>query len=251
MSPAFAKRVAALTGLRYDDGVDAPAQPTLAGVIPAKPEQTAMFGERRERGDGGALSFGPRDLFDWIYAVLHSPAYRARYADYLKSDFARIPLPKDKALFQALIPLGTRLVALHLLDAKAAPELADPKGVRLAGSGEARVTRKASDFETDAWAGGRMYINETRWFETVPERVANFHIGGYRPARKWLKDRTARGGKKASDGRILTEEDILHYRRMIAAMDQTIDLMAQIDTVIEAHGGWPDAFRGMVDAAAA
>lgn len=251
ITPAFAKRVAALTGLRYDDGVDAPAQPTLAGVIPAKPEQTAMFGLRRERGDGGAASFGPRDLFDWIYAVLHSPAYRARYADYLKSDFARIPLPKDKALFQALIPLGTRLVALHLLDVKAAPELADPKGIRLAGSGEARVTRTSSTFENDAWAGGRMYINETRWFETVPERVANFHIGGYRPARKWLKDRTAKGGKKASDGRILTDEDILHYRRMITAMDATIDLMAEIDVVIEAHGGWPNAFRGMVDEAKA
>ena len=79
-----------------------------------------------------------------------------------------------------------------------------PKGIRLAGSGEARVTRTASTFENDAWAGGRMYINETPWFETVPERVANFHIGGYRPARKWLKDRTAKGGKKARDGRILT-----------------------------------------------
>jgi len=244
MSPSFAKRVSALTGLRYDDGVDAPTQPTLAGVIPAKPEQVAMFDQRRERGDGGAASFGPRDLFDWIYAVLHSPSYRARYADYLKSDFARVPLPKDRALFQGLIPLGTRLVALHLLDDKAAPELADPKGIRLAGSGEARVTRKASDFETDAWAGGRMYINETRWFETVPERVANYHIGGYRPARKWLKDRTAKGGKKSSTGRILTDEDILHYRRMIIAMDKTIDLMAEIDAVIDHHGGWPGAFKG-------
>jgi predicted helicase len=249
IAPAFANRVAALTDLRYDDGSDAPAQAALAGVIVPKPEQVAMFGERRERGDGGATSFGPRDLFDWIYAVLHSPAYRARYADYLKSDFARIPLPKDKELFQALIPLGTRLVALHLLDIKAALDLADPKSVRLAGTGEARVTFKSSEFEKSAWDGGRMYIaaDKSRWFETVPERVANFHIGGYRPARKWLKDRTASGGKRPSRGRILSEADILHYRRMIVAMDQTIDLMAQIDTVIEEHGGWPDAFRGMVD----
>jgi Type ISP C-terminal specificity domain len=246
IAPAFAKRVAVLTGLRYDDGVDAPAQATIAGVIPAKPEQPAMFSERRDRGDGGVASFGPRDLFDWIYTVLHSPAYRARYADYLKSDFARIPLPKDNALFQALIPVGTKLVALHLLDANATPELVDPKSIRLAGSGEARVSRKASDFENDAWVGGRMYINETRWFETVPECVANFHIGGYRPARKWLKDRTAKGGKKSSNGRILTDEDVLHYRRMIIAMGETVDLMAEIDAVIESNGGWPNAFRGTV-----
>ena len=42
-------------------------------------------------------------------------------------------------------------------------------------------------------------------------------------------------------------EDILHYRRMIVAMDQTIDVMAEIDAVIDAHGGWPGAFTGMVD----
>lgn len=249
IAPAFADRVAALTGLRYDDGGDAPAQAAFEGVIAPKSEQVAMFGERRERGDGGASSFGPRDLFDWIYAVLHSPSYRARYDDYLKSDFARIPLPEDRALFQALVPLGTRLIALHLLDAKAAPELNDPKSVRLAGAGEARVTFKSSEFEKSAWEGGRMYIaaDKSRWFETVPERVANFHIGGYRPARKWLKDRTASGGKRPSAGRVLSEADILHYRRMIVAMDQTIDLMAQIDTLIEAHGGWPDAFRGIVE----
>lgn len=249
IAPVFANRVAALTGLLYDDGSDAPAQAALAGVIAPKPEQVAMFGERRERGDGGVASFGPRDLFDWIYAVLHSLAYRTRYADYLKGGFARIPLPKDKALFQALIPLGTRLVALHLLDIKAVPDLADPKSVRLAGTGEARVTFKSSEFEKSAWDGGRMYIaaDKSRWFETVPERVANFHIGGYRPARKWLKDRTASGGKRPSPGRVLSEADILHYRRMITAMDATIDLMAEIDKVIEAHGGWPDAFRGMVD----
>lgn len=140
IAPAFANRVAALTGLTWDDCVEGPKQGALAGVIAPKPTQTAMFATRRERGEVGR-SFGPRDLFDWIYAVLHSPAYRQRYADYLKSDFARVPLPGSRALFEALVPLGTRLVALHLLDEKALPELADPKGLRLAGSGEPRVAQ--------------------------------------------------------------------------------------------------------------
>jgi predicted helicase len=204
------------------------------------------FDETSERGDL-AKTFGPRDVFDWIYAVLHSPAYRARYADYLKSDFARIPLPGSKALFQELVPLGTKLVALHLLDAAAAPELEDPQGVRFAGHGEARAEKKP---EWCAAGGNRVTISAHRWFEGVPERVWNFHIGGYRPAEKWLKDRAAKGGKKASPGRTLTAEDQLHYRRMVVAMDKTIDLMAEIDRVIEKHGGWPDAFRGMSEGAA-
>ena len=78
-------------------------------------------------------------MFDWIYAVLHAPEYRSRYADYLKSDFARIALPGSKELFEELVPLGTKLVALHLLDVDGAPELKDPQSVRFAGHGEARV----------------------------------------------------------------------------------------------------------------
>jgi predicted helicase len=246
ISEVVADRVAKLTGLAWDDCVDEPKQRTLAGVISPSPTQDAMFVERRERGDL-KVAFGPRDLFDWTYAILHSPTYRARYAEHLKSDFACIPLPKDRASFKALVPYGTMLVALHLIDTEVAPGLLDPKSVRLAGSGDNRVVRKSADFETDAWDGGRMYISPSQWFETVPERVANFHIGGYRPARKWLKDRTASGGKRPTIGRVLTPEDILHYRRMIVAMDKTIDVMAKIDTVINEHGGWPDAFRGMTD----
>ena len=64
-------------------------------------------------------------------------------------------------------------------------------------------------------------------------------------------DRAAKGGKKASPGRILTDDDILHYRRMIVALTRTAEIMPKIDEVIEKHGGWPDAFRGMTDDAEA
>lgn len=239
----FSNRLAHLTRLAWDDCIDAPRQTQLVGVVPPKPQQTAMFATHRERGDLTA-TFGPRDVFDWIYAVLHSPAYRARYADYLKSAFARVPLPRSRELFQALVPLGTKLVALHLLDADGAIELKDPKDVRFAGHGEARVEKAP---EWSAAGGNRVTISAHRWFEGVPERVWDFHIGGYQPAQKWLKDRAKKGGKKSSPGRILTAEDQLHYRRMIVAMDKTIDLMAEIDRVIEANGGWPGAFKGMND----
>ena len=60
-------------------------------------------------GDGiGDLSrtFGSEDVFHYVYAVLHSPEYRRRYADFLKTDFPRIPLTDDRALFSALARLG-------------------------------------------------------------------------------------------------------------------------------------------------
>jgi REP element-mobilizing transposase RayT len=61
-------------------------------------------------------TFGPEDTFNYIYAVLHSPTYRTRYAEFLKSDFPRVPLTSDVKVFRSLCGLGAELVALHLLD---------------------------------------------------------------------------------------------------------------------------------------
>jgi hypothetical protein len=62
---------------------------------------------------------------------------------------------------------------------------------------------------------GRVTISASRWFETVSNVGWNFYVGGYQPAQKWLKDRSAHGGTKPSPGCVLTPADILHYRRMI------------------------------------
>ena len=77
---------------------------------------------------------------------------------------------------------------------------------------------------------GRVYINKEQYFEGVPPKVWNFHVGGYQVCQKWLKDRK---------GRTLTFEDIQHYQRIVSALGETIGVMEQIDRVIEEHGGWP------------
>ena len=44
----------------------------------------------------------PEDILGCIYAVLHSPDYRRRYVDFLRSDFPRIPFPTKNTAFQRL-----------------------------------------------------------------------------------------------------------------------------------------------------
>ena len=61
-------------------------------------------------------TFAPIDLLDYIYAVLHSPAYREKYKAFLKIDFPRVPYPTDKKQFRQLIKLGGQLRTLHLLE---------------------------------------------------------------------------------------------------------------------------------------
>ena len=171
----------------------------------------------------------PEIALSYFYAVLHSHDYRTRYAEFLKIDFPRLPLTSRLDLFCALAKLGGELVALHLMES---PRL------------DKHITR---------WIGGRnpkaekvTYSDKTVWidkaqttgFKGVPEDVWNFHIGGYQVCEKWLKDRK---------GRTLSQEDTIHYQKIIVAISETIGIMAEIDKVIEKYGGWPGAFQKKVD----
>ncbi len=169
-------------------------------------------------------TFGPEDIFDYMYAVFHSPIYRVRYADFLKIDFPRLPLTSNADLFRELCKLGERLVGLHLMEkfGKAMPKY-PVKGNDMVEKIEYLEPR-------DKPEQGRVYINEEQYFEGVPPKVWNFHVGGYQVCHKWLKDRK---------GRTLTFEDIQHYQRVVAALGETLELMEQIDVAIEEHGGWP------------
>ena len=168
-------------------------------------------------------SFGPEDVLHYLYAVLHSPEYRRRYADFLKSDFARVPLTGDRSLFAALVDLGKRLTSLHLMESEGGAEPSFPMtGDNCVDNVRYRPPVNGSP--------GRVYINRDQYFDSVSPETWEFTIGGYRPAEKWLKDRRRR---------TLSYEDITHYRRICAALVETPRVMAQIDETIDTHGGWP------------
>ena len=178
----------------------------------------------RSDGAGDLVStFGPEDVFRYIYAVLHSPEYRRRYADFLKSDFPRVPLTDDRTLFAELIGLGRRLVALHLME----DEGEDTPTFPAAGANRVDKVRYAPPGGDPA---GRVWINDDQYFDGVSPDTWAFAVGGYRPAEKWLKDRK---------GRLLSFDDIAHYRRICAALAETPRIMARVDQAIDAHGGWP------------
>ncbi len=168
-------------------------------------------------------TFGPEDAFHYIYAVLHSPEYRRRYADFLKSDFPRVPLPRSRDLFAGLAGLGAELVSLHLMDADGD----DKPSFAVPGTGKVEGVRYSGPADD---APGRVWINRDQHFEGVSPQAWEFTIGGYQPAKKWLQDRK---------GRVLDFEDIQTYQRICAALAETPRIMHQIDDIIEAQGGWP------------
>ncbi|MBU2226630.1 MAG: DNA methyltransferase, partial [Proteobacteria bacterium] len=175
------------------------------------------------RGDR-VKTFGPEDVFDYIYAVFHSPAYRGRYAEFLKIDFPRLPLTSNIELFRSLCEIGGQLVALHLMETPIRFMTSYP----IAGNNTVEAVRYSAPGEGSEV--GRVWINKAQCFEGVPPEVWAFHVGGYQVCQKWLKDRK---------GRLLTYDDITHYQRIVAVLAETIRLMAAVDEAIAARGGWP------------
>ena len=154
-------------------------------------------------------AFCPEDLLDYIYAVLHSPSYRETYRELLKIDFPRAPFPADKKQFRALVKLGAELRALHVMESEKLNKLI----TKYPESGDhiVRQVKREKD---------KVHINDTQHFARVPEVAWNFHIGGYQPAQKYLKDRK---------GRELLSDEILHYQKIIVALVETAKIMQKID----------------------
>ncbi len=181
--------------------------------------QPKLLEQFREKWQG----FVPEQLFYYIYAVLHSPFYRERYAQYLRMDFPRIPFTEDFSLFTALADLGKALADLHLLRSP----LLSPPLVRYQGQGANDTVEKLS-YDP---AAGTLRINKDKYFEGITPEVWNFHIGGYQVLHKYLKDRKGK-----------TLADPIHYCRIATALAHTIRLQTQIDLlyqqVDEEMGQW-------------
>jgi hypothetical protein len=181
-------------------------------------------------GKPSKREIGPELVFNYIYAVFHSPGYRSRYAEFLRGDFPRVPLTRDYAFFEELAGFGGHLVDLH------ARENGNGNGISfpIKGSNVIEEVR----YQEPASTGkdrhpGRVWINGEQYFEGIAPALWEFPIGGYLPAQRWLKDRI---------GRSLSFGDMTNYPRIIFALGETGRLMNEIDKSINAHGGWPKAF---------
>jgi predicted helicase len=164
-------------------------------------------------------TFGPEDIFNYIYAIFHSPNYRQRYAEFLKIDFPRVPLTANAALFWELVIKGDKLVKYHLMKETGTEISTYP----IPGSDIVEQVKYHENHQ-------QIWINSQQYFDQVPQQIWNFYIGGYQVCQKWLKDRK---------GRQLNFDDINHYQNIISIISETIKIMENIDQIIENYGGFP------------
>jgi hypothetical protein len=192
----------------------------------------------------------PEQVLNYIYAVLHSPAYRKKYAEFLKSDFPRIPFTDDKKIFDQLSELGAQLIALHTAEKNADKwggyswddfqvfntQQNDKQQIgSYIGSGKHLVEEVRFELlkdnempektlmklmpEEKNW--GRIYISKNKFFNHVPQSIWQMQIGGYQVLEKWLKYRK---------GRELSTEETKFYPQIIRILFSTKQLMKQIDS---------------------
>ena len=211
-------------------------QPNLAPAFTAELER--RLGLRFVSDGPGDLTetFGPEDVFHYIYAMFHSPTYRERYEQFLRADFPRVPLVDDAGLFRTVVDLGGRLTAAHLPESapSSQPAASFPvTGDNVVEKGHPKYCApgETPPGETEPIERGRVYISTSakrgnkhgQYFDGIAPEVWEFQVGGYQPMDKWLKDRR---------GRELSFDDIAHYQRIAAALQATITLMAEVDAAI-------------------
>jgi Type ISP C-terminal specificity domain len=177
-------------------------------------------------GDGGVENFAgdfrvfldsryehhytTEEILGYIYAVLHAPVYRTRYAEFLRIDFPRVPFPESAEDFEMLSDLGWALVQAHLLR-----EL--PRHGLAAYHGKGDHTVEAVRYSP---ADQSVAINKTQFFRPMPQAVWEFYIGGYQVLDKYLKSRK---------GRVLSLDEITHVGAIADSLAFTIQQMAKID----------------------
>jgi predicted helicase len=197
--------------------LEEPRKPNLKKEIVAQLAQKLglEFTVEKTKNKG---TFAPIDILDYIYAVLHSPNYREKYKEFLKIDFPRVPYPTDAKTFWRLVDLGSQIRQIHLLESDIVDNFITSYPIQ----GENEVERPTFNLDKTTQLG-KVYINETQFFDSVPLTSWEFFIGGYQPAQKWLKDRK---------GRKLSFEEINHYQKIVVALYQTDKLMKEVDEIL-------------------
>jgi len=121
--------------------------------------------------------FSPKEILYYIYAILWSPSYRAKYSELLKIDFPRVKFIDNIEDFKKLVDLGQQLIEYHLLrDSVKQDNLEFPEDGIIS-----NVKYKPEE--------KRIYFNPKNYIGGVEPEVYNFEIGSYKVIDHYIKSR--------------------------------------------------------------
>ena len=171
-----------------------------------------------------------KDIFQYVYALLHHPDYRTRYAENLKRELARIPLSGKAADFHAFAEAGRKLIDLHVHYEQQKPfplkRIENPQAPL-----DWRVEAMKLSKDRDA-----ICYNEFLTLSGVPPEVFDYRLGN-RSALEWVIDqyrvsRDERGQIKSDPNRADDEEYIIRLvGQVITVSLKTHEIVANLPSL--------------------
>ena len=148
------------------------------------------------------LEVPPEDLFAYCYAILASPSYTDLFIDELRIPRPRIPLTKDKQVFDQARDLGKKLINIHTFGEAMVPEGGTTGSIA---EGTSKCVKGTSEGE-DKYPNECDYDETTKSlsvgdgiFRPVSKAVFDYEISGFHPVHSWLGYRMReRTGKSSS-----------------------------------------------------
>lgn len=159
-------------------------------------------------------------IFHYVYAVLHDPVYREKYAQNLKREFPRIPFYAD---FWRWADWGTELMDLHIGYEQVEPfqitriDKVDEKSRK---AGVAPNATLKADKET-----GSIVLDSETTLSGIPREAWTYMLGN-RSALEWILDQYKE--KKPKDPTIREKFDTYCFADY---KEQVIDLLMRVTTV--------------------
>lgn len=121
-------------------------------------------------------SISEADIFNYVYAVLHNPAYRKKYELNLKRDFPRIPFYQN---FKKWANWGKELLDLHIDFESQQPFPLQRTDIEITKSPKPKLK---ADRET-----GTIFIDDITTLTGIPEIAWEYRLG-FRSALEWVLD---------------------------------------------------------------
>jgi predicted helicase len=170
-----------------------------------------------EKRYGKRAAITPERIFAYVYAVLHDPAYREKYALNLKRELPRIPLYDD---FARWANWGAQLVALHIGFESAEPfALERAEAAALIGDGGSKLRLRADKIS------GQIVVDDTTTLSGIPSEAWAYKLGN-RSALEWVLDQY-----KERQPRDPTIREHFNTYRFAAYKERVIELLRRVTTV--------------------
>jgi len=178
------------------------------------PKALALFRKHyAPTGFAAAEMIAAEDIFYYIYALLHAPAYREKYKNNLMKELPRIPRVKTYAEFTAFAAAGRRLAELHLnfddFGGKTAQELAAAAAVELELPPQItaetfRVEKMKFASGKGAWDKSEIRYNPFITLRNIPLKAYDYIING-KSAIEWVIDRWQMNPGKKNEAGIIND----------------------------------------------